>query len=130
MDSEELQSILAEQSRELAAAKATESDLDLRLQMQEALTASSQSLSSSKQFQLHGYWRVETKRGKYSNLNCSGDFSCEKVFKLQCISCETAALSIALKLAGEAIVFSGLLAGRKYQWQTFEGDLCNLFGRY
>ncbi|GFZ20494.1 zinc finger (C3HC4-type RING finger) family protein [Actinidia rufa] len=53
MDSEELQSILAEQSRELAAAKVTESDLDLRLQMQEALTASSQSPSSSKQFQLH-----------------------------------------------------------------------------
>ncbi|XP_057479770.1 E3 ubiquitin-protein ligase RSL1-like [Actinidia eriantha] len=54
MDSEELQSILAEQSRELAAAKATESDLDLafRLQMQEALTASAQSPSFSTQFQI------------------------------------------------------------------------------
>ena len=54
MDSEELQSMLAEQNRELAAAKATESDLDLafRLQMQEALTASAQSPSFSTQFQL------------------------------------------------------------------------------
>ncbi|KAL6967327.1 RBR-type E3 ubiquitin transferase [Sarracenia purpurea var. burkii] len=52
MDSEELHTILSEQRRELAAAKAVESDLDLafQLQMQEAMNASAliqQSPSSS-----------------------------------------------------------------------------------
>ncbi|GFZ17931.1 zinc finger (C3HC4-type RING finger) family protein [Actinidia rufa] len=52
-----------------------------------------------------GYWRIKTKRGKYNNLNWSGDSSCEKVFKLQCISCmKQQDIKFALKLAGEAIV--------------------------
>ncbi|KAL6967340.1 RBR-type E3 ubiquitin transferase, partial [Sarracenia purpurea var. burkii] len=46
MDSEELHTILSEQRRELAAAKAVESDLDIafQLQMQEAMNASASAL--------------------------------------------------------------------------------------